>query len=274
MDNQILIGDFVKLTRSTLKTVLYYHKIGLLKEPKRSKSGYRLYGAEELNQMRMITHLKYLGLDLKQIKEILGDTQENRNITEVLQSLHNELMIEKKKIEDQLSKIETLLDKEVDRVEEALFESKSFKTIIDTLDLEQVKDYKDLYKDLFIKQRNIFGIIDDFNWGKDYQDHFSKIAEYFKLHPSKYKIALEFGERLSKLRYMSEDDPEIEKLAKEGAEFIKNDHFLKEMLYCKSGFDDTNENLFNEVSSKFLSPAQMKHKKLIQSYLNYRPENK
>lgn len=42
MDNQILIGHFVKLTRSTLKTVLYYHKIGLLKEPKRSSSGYRL----------------------------------------------------------------------------------------------------------------------------------------------------------------------------------------------------------------------------------------
>lgn len=59
MNNQILISDFVKLTGSTLKTVLYYHKIGVLKEPKRSESGYRLYGAEELAQMRMIKHLKH-----------------------------------------------------------------------------------------------------------------------------------------------------------------------------------------------------------------------
>ncbi|WP_283595505.1 MerR family transcriptional regulator [Paraclostridium bifermentans] len=81
MKNQILIGDFVKLTNSTLKTVLYYHKIGLLKEPKRLNSGYRLYGAEELDQMRMIKHLKNLGLDLKQIKETLGHAQDNKNIT-------------------------------------------------------------------------------------------------------------------------------------------------------------------------------------------------
>lgn len=30
MNNQILIGDFVKLTRSILKTILYYLKIRLL----------------------------------------------------------------------------------------------------------------------------------------------------------------------------------------------------------------------------------------------------
>ena len=60
MDNQIKISDFVKLTRSTLKTVLYYHKIGLLQEPKRSANGYRLYGAEELARMRMIKHFKQI----------------------------------------------------------------------------------------------------------------------------------------------------------------------------------------------------------------------
>lgn len=96
MDNQILIGDFVKVTRSTLKTVLYYQKIGLLKEPKRSANGYCLYGAEELARMRMIKHLKNLGLDLKQIKEILGGTQNNKSLKEVLQSLQAELLIEKR----------------------------------------------------------------------------------------------------------------------------------------------------------------------------------
>jgi len=31
--NRIKISDFVKLTGSTLKTIIYYHKIGLLPEP-------------------------------------------------------------------------------------------------------------------------------------------------------------------------------------------------------------------------------------------------
>ncbi|MBN8048759.1 MerR family transcriptional regulator [Paraclostridium bifermentans] len=269
MKNQILIGDFVKLTNSTLKTVLYYHKIGLLNEPKRSNSGYRLYGAEELNQMRMIKHLKNLGLDLKKIKEILGYAKDNKNITEVLKSLHCELLTERKKIDEQISKIETLLNKQVEDVEETLFESSSFRAITETLDQDQFENYKKSHEELFNQQRNIFGVMDDFQWGKNYKENFSEMAKYFKLNPKKYEIALELGNRLSKLKYMEVDDPEIEKLAKEGAEFIKNEPVLKEMLYEKDGFEITNENLFDEVSNKFLSPAQIKHKKLIQEYLNY-----
>lgn len=269
MKNQILIGDFVKLTNSTLKTVLYYHKIGLLKEPKRSNSGYRLYGAEELNQMRMIKHLKNLGLDLKKIKEILGHAKDNKNITEVLKSLHCELLTERKKIDEQISKIETLLNKQVEDVEKTLFESSSFRAITETLNQDQFENYKKSHEELFNQQRNIFGVMDDFQWGKNYKENFSEMAKYFKLNPKKYEIALELGNRLSKLKYMEVDDPEIEKLAKEGAEFIKNEPVLKEMLYEKDGFEINNENLFDEVSNKFLSPAQIKHKKLIQEYLNY-----
>ncbi|GKZ03535.1 MerR family transcriptional regulator [Paraclostridium bifermentans] len=274
MKSQILIGDFVKLTNSTLKTVLYYHKIGLLKEPKRSNSGYRLYGAEELNQMRMIKHLKNLGLDLKQIKETLGHAQDNKNITEVLKSLHCELLTERKKIDEQISKIETLLNKQVEDVEETLFESSSFRAITETLNQDQFENYKKSHEELFNQQRNIFGVMDDFHWGKNYKENFSEMAKYFKLNPKKYEIALELGNRLSKLKYMEVDDPEIEKLAKEGAEFIKNEPVLKEMLYEKDGFEITNENLFDEVSNKFLSPAQIKHKKLIQKYLNYKSVDK
>ncbi|MDV8113907.1 MerR family transcriptional regulator [Bacillus sp. BAU-SS-2023] len=274
MKNQILIGDFVKLTNSTLKTVLYYHKIGLLNEPKRSNSGYRLYGAEELNQMRMIKHLKNLGLDLKKIKEILGHAKDNKNITEVLKSLHCELLTERKKIDEQISKIETLLNKQVEDVEETLFESSSFRAITETLDQDQFENYKKSHEELFNQQRNIFGVMDDFQWGKNYKENFSEMAKYFKLNPKKYEIALELGNRLSKLKYMEVDDPEIEKLAKEGAEFIKNEPVLKEMLYEKDGFEITNENLFDEVSNKFLSPAQIKHKKLIQKYLNYKSVDK
>ncbi|MGL4876554.1 MULTISPECIES: MerR family transcriptional regulator [Paraclostridium] len=274
MKNQILIGDFVKLTNSTLKTVLYYHKIGLLNEPKRSNSGYRLYGAEELNQMRMIKHLKNLGLDLKKIKEILGHAKDNKNITEVLKSLHCELLTERKKIDEQISKIETLLNKQVEDVEETLFESSSFRAITETLDQDQFENYKKSHEELFNQQRNIFGVMDDFQWGKNYKENFSEMAKYFKLNPKKYEIALELGNRLSKLKYMEVDDPEIEKLAKEGAEFIKNEPVLKEMLYEKNGFEITNENLFDEVSNKFLSPAQIKHKKLIQKYLNYKSVDK
>ncbi|EKQ56035.1 MULTISPECIES: MerR family transcriptional regulator [unclassified Clostridium] len=273
MDNQILIGDFVKLTRSTLKTVLYYHKIGLLKEPERSVSGYRLYGAEELARMRMIKHLKNLGLDLNQIKEIIGDTQNKRSLMEVLQSLQAELLIEKRNIEEQLSKIEMLLNQQAKVIKESSFDSESFKVITEILDPEQVKNYKESCPEIFDRQRSILSILDDFQWGTDYRENFRKIAEYFKLNPEQYIAALEFGKRLSKLKELSEDDPEIENLARESAAFIKSQPLLREMLYGKKGFEIINENLFNDLSNNFLSPAQIKHKKLMQKYLNYKPQD-
>lgn len=87
MENGIKISDFVKLTGSTLKTVRYYQKIGVLSRPESTTVGYRLYGPAELNRMRLIKHLKSLGLDLKRIKKILGDVNNNATLREVLQLL-------------------------------------------------------------------------------------------------------------------------------------------------------------------------------------------
>ncbi|PJI06835.1 MULTISPECIES: MerR family transcriptional regulator [Clostridium] len=269
MANQIKISDFVKLTGSTLKTVLYYHKIGLLKEPKRSDSGYRLYGAEELSRMRMIKHLKNLGLSLKQIKEILKDANDETNLNEVLKALQTGLLKEKKRIEDQLSKIQTLLKSPIVTLEKTPFESEAFKTVTNMLETTEAQKQIHGYTKLFEQQRNIFGIIEDFKWGKDYKNNFIGIAEYFKLHPEKYKIALEFGKRLAKLKELSEDDPEVEALAREGADFIKNIPLLKEKLCNQTGFEMTYENLLNELTDDYLSPSQKKHRELIQKYLNY-----
>jgi DNA-binding transcriptional MerR regulator len=270
MDNKIKISDFVKLTRSTLKTVLYYHKIGLLQEPKRSPSGYRLYGAEELARMRMIKHLKNLGLDLKQIKEILGDIKDQNNLSQVLKSLQVELLKEKNIIEDQLSRIEMLLKQET-VLDKASFESEAFQMVTEILEPDQVENYVKSTPELFEQNRNVFGLIDDFQWGEDYKENFSAIAEYFKLHPEQYRKAMEFAKRLATLSEMSEEDPEVEILAREGAEFIKSIPLLSEILCDRSGFGITYENLFNDMASEVRSPAQMRHKQLIQKYLNYKP---
>ena len=271
MNNQIKISEFAKLTKSTLKTVMYYHKIGLLQDPKRSASGYRLYGAEELTRMRMIRHLKLLGLELKQIKEILGDIHNQRTLRQVLESLHIELLNEKKNIENQISKVEMILNEDVVSVKEDSFGSESFQMITEILKSDQIEDYKQACPELYEQQSNIFCIIEDFQWGEDYKDNFKAIAEYFKEHPEQYKISLDFGRRLAKLSQMSENDPEIENLARDGAEFIKNIPFLKEMLFDKYGFGEPNESIYNEMVNEILSPAQIKHKQLIQKYLNYRP---
>lgn len=53
MRERLTIGEVAKLTGVTTKTVRHYHKIGLLSEPDRSDSEYKLYPADTLFQLSL-----------------------------------------------------------------------------------------------------------------------------------------------------------------------------------------------------------------------------
>ncbi len=271
MENRIKISDFAKLTGTTLKTILYYHKIGLLPEPTRSQGGYRLYGPVELTRMQLIKRLKSLGLDLKRTKEILGDMPKHRTLREVLQSLRCELLNEKKSLEDRLAQIEELLSQdtaEMAILDEDVLGSASFQMITKILEPEQIDRYAQTCPEILDQQRKVFGLLDDFHWGEDYQETFRGLAEYFRAHPQQYQIALDFGVRLARLSQLSEDDPEIEALARESAEFIKSIPQLRELLCNQPGIKKPLESLYNEMVAGIISPAQMRHSLLLRQYLN------
>ena len=235
-------------------------------EPERSPGGYRLYGPGELTRMRLIKYLKSIGLDLKQIKEVLGDINNHGTLRETLQSLRVELLNEKVNLEERIAKLEMLLSEELVQLDDDSGSSASFQMITEILGPEQVDQYMQACPELFWQQSKVFSILDNFQWG-DYRETFQALAEYFKTHPGQYQIALDYGKRLAKLADMSEDDPEIAILAREAAEFIKNTPLLKDLLCNKSELPL--EGLLNEMVGSLLSPAQMKHKQLIQRYLNY-----
>jgi DNA-binding transcriptional MerR regulator len=52
-------------------TVRYYERIGLLPEPERSASGYRLYGDDAVQRLRLIKHAQRFGLRLEEVGELL-----------------------------------------------------------------------------------------------------------------------------------------------------------------------------------------------------------
>ncbi|MDF9408756.1 MerR family transcriptional regulator [Pelotomaculum isophthalicicum JI] len=244
MENRMKIGDFVKLTGSTLKTVRYYYKIGLLPKPERTTAGHRLYGPAELNRMRLIKHLKSLGLDLKRIKEILGNVNNNATLQKVLQLLRSELTLDKKNIEERIAKIDKMLNQGV----------------------EQIDKYAQTCPEIYNQHQKLYGILDDFQWSEHYQDSFRILAEFWKKHPEQYEIALDYGARCARLASLSEDDPEIEQLARETAKFIKSIGLLDEF---DQQFELTQPlyNLRNEMIVDSLRPARKKFDQLIQQYL-------
>ncbi|HWR11869.1 MAG TPA: MerR family transcriptional regulator [Rectinemataceae bacterium] len=82
---EYLIGDFSKISRLGIKTLRYYHEIGLL-EPGRvdAFSGYRYYDEECLSRVRAISRLKDLNFSLGEIRDILAGKQKDVSVLQLL----------------------------------------------------------------------------------------------------------------------------------------------------------------------------------------------
>ncbi|WP_151733982.1 MerR family transcriptional regulator [Paenibacillus tengchongensis] len=68
---QYLSGELAKTAGINIETLRYYEKHGLLPEPERTASGYRLYTEETLLQLTMIHNAKRCGFTLREIRKAL-----------------------------------------------------------------------------------------------------------------------------------------------------------------------------------------------------------
>ena len=70
---------FIEVTRKGLadetgcniETIRYYEKIGVLPPPKRTASGYRVYGSDDIKRLSFIRRLRQLGFTLAEIRQFL-----------------------------------------------------------------------------------------------------------------------------------------------------------------------------------------------------------
>ncbi len=67
----LTIGELAGELQLNPKTIRYYEEVGLLPEPRRSESGYRLYSKYEMERLRLVKRAKLLGLSLAEIKDIV-----------------------------------------------------------------------------------------------------------------------------------------------------------------------------------------------------------
>lgn len=70
-----LAQEFAVRAGVTVRTLHHYDRLGLLKPSAHTGAGYRLYGERDLARLEQIVTLKFIGLSLKEIKELL-DRQE------------------------------------------------------------------------------------------------------------------------------------------------------------------------------------------------------
>lgn len=65
------IGDLARATGTTVETIRYYERIGLLAKPGRTEGNYRAYGARDLKRLNFIRHARGLGFEIAEVRSLL-----------------------------------------------------------------------------------------------------------------------------------------------------------------------------------------------------------
>lgn len=71
MERFYRVGEVAALTGVSIRTLHHYDQIGLLRPTGRTPSRYRLYTESDLLRLQQALTLRYLGFELKQIRELL-----------------------------------------------------------------------------------------------------------------------------------------------------------------------------------------------------------
>lgn len=66
------ISELAALCKVNKETIRYYERKGLLQEPHRNSSGYRIYSTETIERLGFIRRLQDLGFSLNEIYKLLG----------------------------------------------------------------------------------------------------------------------------------------------------------------------------------------------------------
>jgi DNA-binding transcriptional MerR regulator len=65
------VGEFAKMAGVTVRTLHHYDRVGLLEPSGRTAAGYRVYGERDMIRLQQIVTLKFIGLSLERIRELL-----------------------------------------------------------------------------------------------------------------------------------------------------------------------------------------------------------
>jgi Hg(II)-responsive transcriptional regulator len=104
------IGRLAKNSGVSIDTVRFYERRGLIAEPHRTPSNYRVYPEEDVTRLRFIKKSKELGFSLSEIKELLAlRSGSSASKADIKQKTENKIKDIRQKIKD-LSRILTALE--------------------------------------------------------------------------------------------------------------------------------------------------------------------
>ena len=128
-------GGFAESAGVTVRTLHHYDELGLLTPTAYSAAGYRLYAAADFERLEHITALRFIGLTLKDIRDILSGGP--LSLASALQMQH-EAMLKKRKHLD--AAIEGVRNAQAALNSNASEQWEALRTTMETMNMQQ--DYE------------------------------------------------------------------------------------------------------------------------------------
>ena len=135
-----LASEFAARAGVTVRALHHYDRLGLLKPSRRSRAGYRLYSDADFVRLEQIVVLKFLGLPLKRIRELL-----RRSHVE----LRRALVVQRLALDDKRRHLERAV-KAIGEAEKLLAagsapDSALFRNIIEVIEMQDDMDWTAKY---------------------------------------------------------------------------------------------------------------------------------
>ena len=139
MTKSYQVHEFAVLAGVTVRTLHHYDRLALLR-PKRTDAGYRLYGIGDLERLEQIVALKFLGLPLKRIKNLLE--RDTRELCEVLPSQRRALEEKRRRLDQAIGAI-----RDAERIIRPgqQTDAAALKTIIEVIEMQNNADFMNKY---------------------------------------------------------------------------------------------------------------------------------
>lgn len=106
----LTVGELAKRMDTTVRTLQYYDKEGLLPASSKSEGGRRLYTKKDMVQLHQILSLKYLGFSLEDIKHKLISLDYPEDVVKALNSQEQALKAQIEELKEALSAVQSLRD--------------------------------------------------------------------------------------------------------------------------------------------------------------------
>ncbi|GAJ97802.1 MerR family transcriptional regulator [Geomicrobium sp. JCM 19055] len=106
---EVTIGSFAKIVGTTVRTLRYYDKMGLLSPNKLNDNGNKVYTRKEWESYQQINIYKHLGLTLNEIKEQMTDNKvSNRELLRIQKTLIEEKQEQLNELKGVITRMERL----------------------------------------------------------------------------------------------------------------------------------------------------------------------